>query len=263
MKKPVHCLAVFTSGAGLAILGSSLIPSAAYSASLFDTNLIINGDAESNAGSDGSTIGPITGFSTTGNFTAVLYGASGFGGSFPSFSDPGPADRGLNFFAGGPSIAFSSGSQLIDLSAGASAIDLGKVGFDLSAYLGGFSSQRDNAVLEVGFLGLGNSLLGSAILGPVTNAERSNLSGLLLRKTSGLLPVGTRFAQLDLKLSRVDGSYDDGYADNLSLILRDNSGPRPGQDSVPGPLSVIGVGAAFGWSRKLRMRVAKRSVKPK
>jgi len=41
--------------------------------------------------------------------------------------------------------------------------------------------------------------------------------------------------------------------DNITLDLADNPVPSP---TVPGPLPLLGVGAAFGLSRKLRQRIA-------
>jgi len=41
--------------------------------------------------------------------------------------------------------------------------------------------------------------------------------------------------------------------DNVTLDLAEN--PIPGPTSVPGPLPLLGVGAAFGLSRKLRQRI--------
>lgn len=62
----------------------------------------------------------MTGFTTTGQFTVVSYAT---GGGYPTAADPGPADRGLNFFAGGSNETDATGMQAIDVSGGASAID--------------------------------------------------------------------------------------------------------------------------------------------
>src|SRR4051794_27937030 len=118
-------------------------------ASIFDFNLIVNSDAEAGPGSpDGAAVVPAPGWTTTGNFTPVQWGIGGF----PAFTEPGPADRGLNFFAGGPNTAFSSASQTVDLSSAASGIDSGLINFLLDGYIGGFAGQNDNAVLTVNFL---------------------------------------------------------------------------------------------------------------
>jgi hypothetical protein len=198
---------------------------AVLAASIFGTNIIVNGDAESGVGSPtGFTVVAVPGFTTVGDFTVVKYD---IGGGFPASADAGPTNRGLNFFAGGPSNASSSASQIIDVSSGASLIDAGAVAYDLSAYLGGFASQGDNAVLSLSFLDISNGVLGSTSLGPVTNVERASLTGLLFRQTTGFLPTSTRSITVNLLMTRLEGSYNDGYADNLSLQLTAAAVPEP------------------------------------
>lgn len=204
---------------------------------LFNENLIINGDAESDAGSaTGGIIGPVTGFTTVGNFTVTKYGASS---GFPLVTDPGPFDRGLNFFSGGPSNAASSAQQLINVASIASSIDLGSTRYQLSGFLGGFSSQGDHAVLTASFLDDQNAPLGFAAIGPVTNIDRNNATGLLERNTDGFVPVGTRSIEIALALTRAAGSFNDGYADNLSLKLTPVPLPAAALLFVPG---LIGLG---------------------
>ncbi len=111
-------------------------------------NAILNGDAESGVGSANGDVVPVPDWTSTGNFTAVLYGGAG---GFPSLADPGPASRGGNFFAGGGG-ALSTGSQILDVSHIASEIDTGSIAYTLSGYLGGFSTQGDNAVLAASLL---------------------------------------------------------------------------------------------------------------
>lgn len=201
---------------GILLASLAALPSTALAVT-YGQNLIVNGDAETDVGStDGSVIGPVSGFTTQGNFTVTQYAA---GGGFPEATDPGPVTRGLNFFSGGPESDSSSAFQLIDLSANAASIDTGEVSFDLSAFLGGFSGQSDNAVLTVSFLDASNLALGSASLGPVTEVDRDNITGLLQRETTGALPTGTRALGVTLAFSRINGSYNDGYADNLSLSI--------------------------------------------
>ena len=204
-----------------AALTIAAVPAASFAATL-GSNLIVNGNAEADVGSDnGDQIGPVTGFASTGQFTVVQYGA---GGGFPQPTDPGPTDRGLNFFAGGPSAAVSTGSQVILVGEASVAIDGGNVNYDLSAWLGGFSTQDDNAVLTLAFLDTDSAQLGSTSLGPVTEPERGGNTGLLFLDQMGLVPAGTRSIDVTLTLTREEGSYDDGYADNLSLVL---SGGQP------------------------------------
>ncbi len=182
----------------------------------FSNNLIINPGAEAGAGSPTGDVVPVPAWTPGGQFTAVQYGANG---GFPASSDPGPANRGVNFFSGGQFTALSTGTQTIDVSPGAAPIDAGTVTFDLSGFLGGYDGQDDNAVLSLTFQNGGGGSLGTAQIGPVLSADRNGQTGLLARATSGAVPAGTRSIFVALTLTRTAGSYDDGYADNLSLIL--------------------------------------------
>jgi hypothetical protein len=167
---------------------------------------------------------------------------------FPLSTDPGPPNRGLNFFAGGPLTASSSASQLIDETADAVLIDAGSVTFALSGYLGGFREQQDNAVLSATFLNVSNTVLGMASIGPVTAEDRMNLTGMILRSTSGAVPIGTRMINVNLQMTRLDFDYDDGYADNLSLVFH----------SVPEPSSIAFLGSGAGSLLRVAAQKAKR-----
>jgi hypothetical protein len=179
-------------------------------------NLIVNGDAEAAVGStDGQPVAT-PGWTITGNATAITWGASG---GYPITTDPGPSDRGKNFLAGGPSDELSTLSQTISLASYGNAFAGGSVTFALSAYLGGFSSQEDNAVLALSFRNAGGAEISTTSIGPVTAAERVDATGLLLRKTTGAVPPAARSVVVTLTMTRLEGSANDGYADNLSLVL--------------------------------------------
>jgi hypothetical protein len=148
----------------------------------------------------------------------VQYGAAG---GFPTSTSPGPKSRGKNFFAGGPDGANVVAVQTISLSAFASAIKAGDATFTLSGWLGGYADQGDEAFVELDWKDASGDVVGtSATLGPVTAAQRDDVTGMLKRATSGSVPSTARKAYLQLSLTRVDGSYNDGYADNLSLIVK-------------------------------------------
>jgi len=180
-------------------------------------NLIKNGNAERGAGSaDGSTV-PVPKWTiTTGTgFTAVQYGAP----NFLQSSDPGPANRGKNFFSGGPSDAQSVATQTVSLSAYAGLISSGAAKYNASAWLGGYATQNDNAMVEIDFKH-GSSLVGSSIiLGPVMASDRGNVTALVKRSAHGKVPKTATSAYVQLIMSRTDGSYNDGYADDLSLKI--------------------------------------------
>jgi hypothetical protein len=201
----------------LLLLALSLLASVSLQAGIFNTNLIVNGNAEAGAGSiSGNDILPVPGWITTNGFTVGAYGVS----SGVPTNCPGP---GTNYFAGGPGTALSSAYQFISLTNAAAQVDTGGVLADLTGYLGGWSSQDDNGILKAEFTdGVKTNILGSLTLGPVMAIDRTNQTVFLYRENISLVPTGARLVKLTLTMTRSAGSYDDGYADNLSLVLTTN-----------------------------------------
>ncbi len=214
-------------GAGIAVAAGTLAAAAtapahaaerAPAAASAPVNLIRDPGAEKAApeASGGKVIVPSW---TTGKgdlFTAVAYGGPG---GFPETTSPGPKKRGKNFFAGGPSGNTSAGQQTDSLAAYKKLISAGKARFALGAYLGGYSTQGDYATLTVTWETAKGVVLGHTTIGPVTEAQRKGVTGLLPRGKSGKVPAAARLAVVTLKMVREDGSYVDGYADNLSLTI--------------------------------------------
>jgi len=135
-----------------------------------------------------------------------------------SATDPGPTDRGNNLFAGGVS-AVARISQTIDVSSAASQIDAGTLPFTLSGWLGGWNGQDDNALLRATFKDAAGATLGTSSVGPVLSADRNGATALVFKTTSGTVPARTRKVEVVLEITRTSGSYNDGLADNLSLVL--------------------------------------------
>ena len=188
-------------------------------AAAFGRNVIANGGAEMGTGGNGYVAVAIPKWSKTGALTVVTYGSPGF----PTNASPGPASRGKNFFAGGPNSALSVARQTVDVSWAAPVIDVGDARYVLAGFLGGWSYDGDNAKVKLTFLDAGSGKLGSATIGPVTAAERSNVTGTIGRSKKGLLPGGTRSIKVELIVTRMQGGYNDGYADALSLKLTDRT----------------------------------------
>jgi hypothetical protein len=215
--KAVAGIAMAVGGvAGSLILSKPAAAASVPSAS--PVNLIADPGAEqAKPDSDGGTV-PVPGWkSNKGSmFTAVAYGAAG---GFPSQQSPGPAKRGKNFFAGGPGGSTSGASQIDSLTKYEKLISSGKAKFKLAAYLGGYSSQGDYATLTVTWLTAKGAVLGHTTIGPVTPAQRKDVTGLLSRSASGKVPAAARKADVTLHMVREDGEYVDGYADNLSLTI--------------------------------------------
>lgn len=191
---------------------------------MLGTNVIINGDAESGVGTtDGSYVSS-PGWGNIQNYaTVVQYGSPG---GFPGQSSPGPTHRGVNFFAGGPDVNgvdYSVLFQTIDVTAFQSLIDAGSLGYHLGGWFGGFSSQTDWSGLIIYFLVTPTDLpgIGSKQVGPVTAAERSDTTGLYYRSANGVIPPGTRYILVNLDFNRFSppGTYNDGYADQIELVI--------------------------------------------
>jgi hypothetical protein len=111
------------------------------SAAIPSGNLVLNPGAEDGPGStDASTVNAPPSWLTAGPMTAEQYGSPG---GFPDFAVRDSVSGGVNFFAGGNGSS-SVADQQIDVSAAAPEIDANDAYATLSAYLGGFESQRDN-----------------------------------------------------------------------------------------------------------------------
>jgi hypothetical protein len=147
---------------------------------------------------------------------------------------------GSAFFAGGPNARSSEMSETIDLTGAQPEIDAGNLPVTLGADLGGFSTQGDNATVAAEFWKDAETRLGAIQVGPVSAADRNGTTTLQHRSTTEIVPPGTTFAVIRVSFQRTDGTYNDRYADNLSLTLggpphtRITAGPAgPTNNSTP------------------------------
>lgn len=198
-------------------LVSSPIARAQSDSTSYGTNLITNGDAENDFGAnDAVSVVKPTGWTTTGAFSVVRYGAKG---DFPDDSTQGSVNGGQNFFAGGDA-AVSTASQTVSLAPYAADIDAGRVTYALSAKLGGWGSLQDRASVTVTFKDAQGAALGTATIGPVEAQERLLNTALVAEQQSGSVPAKTRTAAVDIVLKRAGSSgYNHAFADSVSLIL--------------------------------------------
>ncbi|UJR12544.1 hypothetical protein I4U23_016720 [Adineta vaga] len=171
----------------------------------FDINLVINGDAETGScqTTDGAT--SPTGWSFSGPITQIIYN-NPTGGCLAS-TVPGPNDRGNCYFYGQLS-GSTSMWQTIDLTNKIHSIliDNQTVQFNLSAWLGGYDNQNDNAEVSLTFIDSNNQIVGNCTsIGPILATNRSNISKLVFRQTNGFLPVGTRSIVVFVTINRSVG----------------------------------------------------------
>jgi hypothetical protein len=227
--------------------------SASHAALIYGTNVIVNGDAEADVGSNGLVFISPTGWTNSSNTNGIIPVFYGAPAGYPSATDPGPVDRGLNFFGGTISNPLATLTQVQNISNVAAAIDGGLVSYSFSAWLGGFSTQDDQATFSISFLDASSAVLSAIVLGPVTRSDRNDLTGLLFRSTSGFIPTGTRDLLFTLTSTRFQGTANDGYADNLSFIAQGPLDQTPVPAALPlfaTGLGILGFAVHRQWKQK-------------
>src|ERR1700754_3816109 len=161
--------------ASVATLAASLFLTAPALAQLPQGNLVVNPGAEAGPGAQDSSAQQVPpGWTVTGPFTAVAYGAP----AFPTVEDGTRLGGGANFFAGGADGAVNTATQVIDVSKGAAEIQRGVTG-TLSALLGGYAGQDDAATVSAEPLdAAGAAIAPPTVLPAALAAERQGLSDL-------------------------------------------------------------------------------------
>ena len=212
-------------------------------------NLLVNGGFEQGPGGRLPAEAPnIPGWTTIGGMTFLRYGiAPHFG--FLTWKDAPRHGGGSNFLWGGDSTGFAGvteASQTVVVSGSAAAIDAGRTTATLSADLGGGLAYADNMSGTAEFLDASGSALGTLAIGPVTAADRRNVTSLLRRAGSAPVPVRTRRIRVTLT-SRDNDRYSSAIADNVNLTLATRPATSP---ATPRP--------AFGADAKVTIRLAAR-----
>jgi hypothetical protein len=202
-----------------------------------DTNLLANPGGELGPGSlSGNDAESVPGWATSGGLTVAVYGP----GSGIFTNSPGPADRGTNFFAGGYQSGTTWATQDFDLYSRSADIDAGNLACNLSGWFGGWLAYDDNARLTAYFIDDFGQTTGSLTAGPVLAADRTNVSGLFLRGAATNIPPGTRTIHCVLLMTPTFSTYNNGFADNLSLTLASTTAPRLAS-------AIGGNSATFSW----------------
>lgn len=195
----------------------------------YGANLIFNGDAEYDRGF-AQTKAPkfdqyASGWRDDGPAMINILTYAVDTEKYPDYLSPADSEKvggGANFFGGGYA-PVSRITQTIDLTPLAADIDAKKVDYHLSALLGGWKNNQDSAAFIARFHDGTGHMIQTVTLGPVSAADRSNRTGLLPREATGMVTPSARNVTVELLCVRFSGKANDGYADNLSLVL----GERP------------------------------------
>ncbi|CAF1426828.1 unnamed protein product, partial [Adineta steineri] len=180
-------------------------------------NWLINGDAETGPCETGSGVTHPTGWNYNGTVTQVHYNDTY---ADISYTDQGPSDRGNCYFYG--QADSTSMWQTVNMTSSIDPllIDSQTVRFNFSAWLGGYSSEDDNAEATLTFYDQSNHKTGNiSTLGPVLAADRGYQTLLLFRQTQGLVPIGARSFTVTVTFTHVVGLLTDADVDNIAVHL--------------------------------------------
>jgi hypothetical protein len=95
-----------------------------------------------------------------------------------------------------------------------------QVWFQVSAWIGGYLNQDDNARLELTFQNRTRQSIGNVTtLGPVSASDRGYQSALLFRRAIGRVPVAAVSVRVQVVFTRLGGNHNDGAIDNIELLF--------------------------------------------
>ena len=112
--------------------------------------------------------------------------------------------------------------QTINLTKTVNAFDIDShtVSFNFSAWIGGWSTQDDNARASLTFTNQTNQIVGNVTtIGPVMATNRGSIASLIARQATGLIPVGARFMTILVTITCVYPYSNDGDIDSISVVL--------------------------------------------
>ncbi|CAF1113838.1 unnamed protein product [Rotaria sordida] len=138
-----------------------------------------------------------------------------------SLSSPGPRNRGNCYFFGQISSSTTMWQTIyLNNTVAAVLIDSLTVNFRLSAWIGGWEDQNDNAKISLTFLNQFSQQVGYVTnIGPVSASDRNYISMMLYREAGGVVPIGARVAKVLVTFTRTAQKSNDGSVDNIALVL--------------------------------------------
>lgn len=216
-------------------LGLISLMSLSFSQSIFGGNLIKNAGFDDGTPSVAGATVAVPNW--TGNTTVGTYGISNW------WEVPEGAWSSGTQFAGGGNLASNTISQTFTIDASDFAtIDAGQANFNVNGWFGGWSTNNDNAVLNVTFKNSVGGDFRTIQIGGVSSADRNGVTSMLFREANGTLDIGTRSIVFDLAFTRTNGTYSDGSADTLAFTA----------EAVPEPMTLIALAAGAGLIARKR-----------
>lgn len=208
--------------AGIAAVG--LIISNAWAAP-FNTNLVVNGDAET---------GDLSGWVLSDTDGAQVTTSVVFSGVYSFTAGPGPNPTTMQ--------------QEIDLSGIASLIDNGAVDYSLSAQLQ--NRSFDFVSMQLSFFDGAQNQVGGTT--SISDPSSSPFVWDFLGQTTGTLASGVRTALVAFVFSRSAGVSSDAYVDEVNFSLSTLDAPK-----VPAPAALpLFLAGIAGLVRKARKSVS-------
>jgi hypothetical protein len=204
----------------LAVLLISVLPAAQVEAqqTYFPIPLVNWGAEDGEASPDGMTSVDVLGWTVTGSLTIVAYGTPG---PFPSI---GPGLTG-QFFAGGSSLGLSSANQIAQIPQQHwECIDegFGLCSISASALLGGWSTDADSTRLLVTVLDGQSNDLSMFVVSPSYIPGGHTGSYAQVCSEIREIPPGARAVNVRLEMYGVEGSYNNGWADDIQAGISYN-----------------------------------------
>ena len=100
------------------------------------------------------------------------------------------------------------------------AIDNQSVGFNLSAWLGGYSNQNDYVLVSLTFFNQSfDQINNQTNLEVVRASDRQSITKLVFRSVTDRVPASTRFLKVTVEIIFDTGYWNNGYVDNIALVL--------------------------------------------
>jgi len=201
-------------------------------------NLLVNGDAEAHrCTQDWTASTPVPGWRVLrGAASVVCYAAFNSFGETPITPNAALAGNAL-FAAPGADTAMEQG---IDVSAAHDAIDRRALDYNLSAWLGGWRNRPERATLTAVFLDATGHATGDPVaLADVDAKARKNVTALVARQATGRVPPRTRKIVVTVEFISGFTSFQNAYADHVSLTLSGDVGAlerarlEPPQSLIP------------------------------